>query len=208
MLNRYCVGCHNSRNPQPANEPVNLETANLDDLSANAATWERVLRKLSVRAMPPQGMPHPERNGIRRRSRRGWRRRSTAPRQGKNNPGRYVVHRLNRTEYGNAMRDLLALDVNVTELLPSDGGDFGFDNIATSLRTSPFLLERYLTAAQRDQRDGGRQPEGAARHDRLSDQPRGHAARPRRGPAARHARRHARCSTCSPPTASTSCRRG
>jgi hypothetical protein len=67
----------------------------------------------------------------------------------KNNPGRYVAHRLNRTEYANAIRDLLALDVNVSDLLPSDGGDFGFDNIATSLRTSPFLLDRYLTAAQR-----------------------------------------------------------
>ena len=69
--------------------------------------------------------------------------------QGKSNPGRYVVHRLNRTEYGNAIRDLLALDIDVTELLPSDGADFGFDNIASSLSTSPLLLERYLTAAQR-----------------------------------------------------------
>src|SRR5262245_16861875 len=64
-------------------------------------------------------------------------------------PGLYVVHRLNRTEYGNAIRDLLAIDVDVTSLLPSDGGEFGFDNIATSLKTSPLLLERYVTAAQR-----------------------------------------------------------
>ena len=63
-------------------------------------------------------------------------------------PGTYVVHRLNRTEYGNAVRDLLAIDVDVTSLLPSDGGDFGFDNIASSLRTSPLLLERYVTAAR------------------------------------------------------------
>jgi hypothetical protein len=60
-----------------------------------------------------------------------------------------VVHRLNRTEYGNAIRDLLAVDVDVTELLPSDGANFGFDNIASSLNTSPLLLEGYLTAAQR-----------------------------------------------------------
>ena len=60
-----------------------------------------------------------------------------------------MVHRLNRTEYGNAIRDLLGLDVNVTDGLPSDGADFGFDNIATSLKTSPLLLERYLTTAQR-----------------------------------------------------------
>jgi hypothetical protein len=60
-----------------------------------------------------------------------------------------VLHRLNRTEYANAVRDLLAVNVDVSELLPSDGGDFGFDNIATALPTSPLLLERYLTAAMR-----------------------------------------------------------
>ena len=60
-----------------------------------------------------------------------------------------MLHRLNRTEYGNAVRDLLAVDVDVTQLLPSDGGDFGFDNVATALPTSPLLLERYLTAALR-----------------------------------------------------------
>ena len=84
-----------------------------------------------------------------RRSPAGWPDRSTAPGQGRSSPGRYVVHRLNRTEYGNAIRDLLALDIDVTELLPSDGANFGFDNIAASLNTSPLLLERYLTAAQR-----------------------------------------------------------
>src|SRR5204863_8137195 len=64
-------------------------------------------------------------------------------------PGSDVVHRLNRTEYGNAVRDLLAIDLDVTSLLPSDNADFGFDNIAASLKTSPLLLERYVTAAQR-----------------------------------------------------------
>ncbi len=147
-VNKYCVGCHNSRTASPAAEPVNLESASLDDVSAHAATWERVLRKLSVRAMPPQGMPHP--TEVEYTAFTSWLAgsldRASALR---NNPGRYVSHRLNRTEYGNAIRDLLSLDVNVTELLPSDGGDFGFDNIAASLRTSPLLLERYLTAAQR-----------------------------------------------------------
>jgi mono/diheme cytochrome c family protein len=147
-VKQYCVGCHNSRAPQPANDPVNLETAKLDNLLPQAATWERVLRKLSVRAMPPQTMPHPteaEYIGF-----TAWLAGSLDQAwQGKSTPGRYVVHRLNRTEYGNAIRDLLALEIDVTELLPSDGADFGFDNIATSLRTSPLLLERYLTAAQR-----------------------------------------------------------
>ena len=127
---------------------MNLEAANLDDLTANGAMWERVLRKLSVRAMPPQGMPHPKETEyaafttwLASSLDRQW--------QGKATPGKYVMHRLNRTEYGNAIRDLLALDINVDELLPSDGANYGFDNIAASLRTSPLLLERYLLVAQR-----------------------------------------------------------
>jgi mono/diheme cytochrome c family protein len=147
-IKQYCVNCHNSRTASPANDPVNLETAGLTDLVPHAATWERVLRKLSVRAMPPQGMPHPTEaeyagftSWLAGSLDRAW--------QGKSTPGRYVVHRLNRTEYANAIRDLLALDIDVSELLPSDGANFGFDNIASALGTSPLLLERYLTAAQR-----------------------------------------------------------
>jgi mono/diheme cytochrome c family protein len=149
FLNQYCTGCHNSRNPQPASDPVDLEKANLDDVVASAATWERVLRKLSVRAMPPQGMPRPQEaefagftTWLANSLDRAWTARGVSP-------GRFVVHRLNRTEYANAVRDLLAIDVDITSLLPSDGGDFGFDNIAAALRTSPLLLERYVTAAQR-----------------------------------------------------------
>jgi mono/diheme cytochrome c family protein len=147
-LNKYCVGCHNNRSAAPSNEPVNLESASLDDVLSQAATWERVLRKLSVRAMPPQGAPRPHEpeyaaftSWLASSLDRAW--------AGRSNPGRYVAHRLNRTEYGNAIRDLLALEVDVTELLPSDGADFGFDNIAAALNTSPLLLERYLTTAQR-----------------------------------------------------------
>jgi hypothetical protein len=147
-VKQYCVACHNTRNPLPANDPVNLETASLEDLTKDAATWERVLRKLNVRAMPPQGMPHPTEASyvgftgwLSSSLDRAW--------QGKATPGRYVVHRLNRVEYRNAVRDLLALDVDVSALLPNDGGDFGFDNIATALTTSPLLLDGYVTAAQR-----------------------------------------------------------
>jgi mono/diheme cytochrome c family protein len=147
--NRNCVGCHNNRVKQPPDDPINLEAASLDDVVANAATWERVLRKLAVRAMPPQSAPRhpsePEYAGfttwLANALDRGW--------AGKSTPGRFVVHRLNRTEYGNAVHDLLGLDVRVDELLPSDGADFGFDNIASALKTSPLLFERYLTAAQR-----------------------------------------------------------
>jgi hypothetical protein len=147
-LNQNCVGCHSARVKQPPDDPVNLESAGTDDLLVNAATWERVLRKLAVRAMPPQGSKHPSEpeylgftTWLSTSLDRAWAGRAT--------PGRFVVHRLNRTEYGNAIRDLLALDINVGELLPSDGADYGFDNIASALKTSPLLLERYLTAAQR-----------------------------------------------------------
>src|SRR6476660_9639282 len=113
-LNKYCVGCHNNRTKNPSEDPVNLESASVDDLLPSAATWERVLRKMAVRAMPPQGTPHPAEGDyvgftswLSTSLDRAW--------EGKSNPGRYVVHRLNRTEYGNAIRDLLGLDVNVTD---------------------------------------------------------------------------------------------
>ena len=149
FLNQYCTGCHGSRSPQPAADPVNLEKASLDDVISSAATWERVLRKLSVRAMPPPGSMRPHETEyaafttwLANTLDRAWTSRGTTP-------GRFVVHRLNRTEYGNAVRDLLALDVDVTALLPSDDADHGFDNIAASLKTSPMLLDRYVTVAQR-----------------------------------------------------------
>jgi hypothetical protein len=147
-VKQYCVACHNTRNPLPANDPVNLETASLDDVTKDASTWEKVLRKLNVRAMPPQGMPHPTEASYVEFT--GWLTASLDRSwQGKATPGRYVVHRLNRAEYRNAVRDLLSLDVDVSSLLPNDGGDFGFDNIATALTTSPLHLDGYVTAAQR-----------------------------------------------------------
>jgi hypothetical protein len=147
-VNKYCVGCHGQKSPQPSENPVILEGANFDDVLAQAGTWERVLRKLSVRAMPPPGMPHPPEveyaaftSWLSTSLDRAWEAKAT--------PGRYVVHRLNRAEYANVVRDLLAVDLDVSELLPTDGADFGFDNIATALKTSPLLLEAYVNAAQR-----------------------------------------------------------
>src|SRR5665213_3271672 len=148
MLDKYCVACHNKRNASPSDEPINFEVAGFDDLLSHAGTWERVLRKLSVRAMPPPGMPRPSEaeyvgftGWLAGSLDRAW--------AGRVTPGRFVVHRLNRAEYANAIRDLLAVDLDVSDLLPTDGAEFGFDNIATSLKTSPLLLEGYLTAAQR-----------------------------------------------------------
>ena len=104
LLNKYCVSCHNSRSAFPAEGPVNLEAAaGFDDLVGHAGTWERVLRKLSVRAMPPPGMPRPteaEYAGF-----TGWLATSLDHAwDGKLTPGRFVVHRLNRAEYANAVR--------------------------------------------------------------------------------------------------------
>jgi hypothetical protein len=149
FVDQYCVGCHNTRNAQPVSHPVDLEKASFDNVVADAALWERVLHKLSVRAMPPQGAKRPQEADyaaftawLTNSLDRAWAARGTLP-------GRFVVHRLNRAEYGNAIRDLLALDVDVTSLLPSDDADFGFDNIAVSLKTTPMLLDRYVTVAQR-----------------------------------------------------------
>ena len=148
LVNKYCVGCHNQRANIPAGAPLYLDVANLDTPGADAAVWEKVIKKVGIGAMPPQGMPTP--GDAKMVEFRNWLvtsldRAAAAQR----NPGRYVLHRLNRTEYSNSIRDILGLDVDVNSLLPSDGGDFGFDNIATALGTSPLLLERYLTAALR-----------------------------------------------------------
>jgi hypothetical protein len=148
MLNKYCITCHNQKAKIPAGAPLALETVNLKDPGANPDIWEKVVRKIGVGAMPPQGSPTPgatELNAFRSALVTSLDSAAAA----KNNPGRYVIHRLNRTEYGNAIRDLLGVTVDVTDLLPSDGGDFGFDNIASALKSSPLLLERYLTAALR-----------------------------------------------------------
>ena len=147
FVDKYCVSCHNSRSAIPAEDPVNLD-GGFDNLLSHAGTWERVIRKLSVRAMPPQGMPRPSEaeyaaftGWLAASLDRAW--------EGRSNPGRYVVHRLNRAEYANAVRDLLAVEIDVSDLLPTDGAEFGFDNIATALKTSPLLLEGYVNAAQR-----------------------------------------------------------
>jgi len=148
FVNQFCIACHSKRAANPAEAPVNLETASFDDLLGHADTWERVLRKLSVRAMPPPGVPRPKEaeyaaftNWLATSLDRAW--------EGHSTPGRYVVHRLNRAEYANAVRDLLAVDLDVSDLLPTDGAEYGFDNIATALKTSPLLLEGYVNAAER-----------------------------------------------------------
>jgi hypothetical protein len=143
VLDRYCVTCHNQRTRAGS---LVLETLDPTRVDAQPAVWEAVVRKLRTRSMPPQGMPRPDDATIDSltASLAAALDRTAAP-----DPGRPLLHRLNRAEYGNAIRDLLALDVDVRSLLPPDDSAFGFDNNADLLVVSPSLLERYLTAADR-----------------------------------------------------------
>jgi len=145
LLDQYCVTCHNDR----------LKTSNLSleklDLAAagdHTELWERVVRKLRAGVMPPPGVRRPalaEYDGLRDWLETEIDRRSAAH----VNPGSVVLHRLNRTEYANVIRDLLDLETDVTTLLPPDDSARGFDNVAGSLTISPTLLEAYTTAATR-----------------------------------------------------------
>ena len=148
LVDQYCVTCHNQQTRIPAGAPLALDTVNLQDPSADAGIWEQVVRKLGVGAMPPQGAPTPGSEELTAFQSTLIASLDDAAAQ-TDSPGRYVLHRLNRSEYGNAVRDLLGVEVDVSELLPSDGGDFGFDNIATALTITPILLEGYLSAALR-----------------------------------------------------------
>jgi mono/diheme cytochrome c family protein len=146
LLNQYCVSCHNE---QLQTAGLMLDVANIVDVSEDPDIWERVITKLSLRAMPPVGHPiRPDENQY------------TALLNylqtelgqyaiAQPNPGRPTVHRLNRTEYANAIRDLLAMEIDAAALLPPDNLGEGFDTMAEVLSVSPLLMERYMFAAGR-----------------------------------------------------------
>ncbi len=143
LVDKYCIVCHNDKSRTGG---LSLQNADFNDVPKGAETWEKVIRKLGVGAMPPQGMPRPDQaalNGLVSYLETSLDRAYTA----KINPGHATMHRLNRTEYANAIRDLLALNVDTTALLPPDDESSGFDNIADVLRVSPSLMERYLSAS-------------------------------------------------------------
>jgi hypothetical protein len=139
----YCTGCHIGPRAPAA---LNLQALDVGNLDKNGATWEKLLRKLRNREMPPAGLPRPDEAAYESLVRYivGERDRLV---DAKPNPGRLTIHRLNRTEYANAIRDLLAIEIDVSELLPADDIGYGFDNIGDVLNVSPLLLERYLSAA-------------------------------------------------------------
>jgi hypothetical protein len=143
LIGKYCVGCHNQRLKTGG---LVLEGRDASQAPSNADVWEKVVRKLRTNAMPPPGLPQPDpaarQNLISNLEDQLDRASEAHP-----NPGRPVLHRLNRAEYANAIRDLLALDIDAASLLPPDDSAYGFDNISDALGLSPSLQEHYLSAA-------------------------------------------------------------
>jgi hypothetical protein len=143
-INRYCTGCHDDVERVA---DLSLKSLRLTNVAAHPDEWEKVVRKLRAGMMPPVGEPRPAAEA--RLELAHWLESELDAAAAANpNPGRTEpFHRLNRTEYKNAIRDLLHLPVDVAELLPADEASYGFDNIAGVLKLSPTLLERYLAAA-------------------------------------------------------------
>jgi mono/diheme cytochrome c family protein len=142
-LNKYCATCHNDKLRTGG---LSLQSIDFHHPEGNAETWEKVIRKLRTGAMPPPGLPRPDAaaaDGLAAYLETSLDRAAAAT----PNPGHASMHRLNRTEYANAIRDLLALDIDSGALLPPDDESSGFDNIADVLRMSPSLMERYLSAS-------------------------------------------------------------
>jgi hypothetical protein len=145
LVERYCVTCHNDRAKTAG---LSLENMDFDRLSDRSEVWEKVVRKLHGGMMPPQGMPRPDPAAL-----EGFvsHLESSIDKVAlaRPEPGPSPLHRLNRSEYASAIRDLLALDIDATSLLPADDESNGFDNIAGVLKVSPLLLEQYLIASRR-----------------------------------------------------------
>jgi hypothetical protein len=143
LIDKYCVTCHSEKLKTGGLVLEKLDTTKVGD---RAELWEKVVLKLRGGMMPPPALPRPDKaslDGLATWAENELDRAYLSH----SNPGRVGLHRLNRAEYGNAIRDLLGLDVDPAELLPADDSNFGFDNIADALTVSPVLLERYLSAA-------------------------------------------------------------
>ena len=143
LMDQYCVTCHNERLKTGG---LALDSLKPDRIAADAETWEKVVRKVRAGLMPPAGAKRPDRGSL---DAFATAIEGTIDHFAANNPnpGRAPLHRMNRVEYANAIRDLLLLDVDPSTLLPADDSSHGFDNIADVLGVSPSLLERYVSAA-------------------------------------------------------------
>jgi hypothetical protein len=145
MLDRYCVTCHNQR---LLTAGLQLDEADVANPGQGAEMWEKVVRKLRTGMMPPPNMPQPSLDD--RRALLSWLETSLdKAAAAKPNPGRTeTLRRLNRTEYQNAIRDLLSVDIDAASLLPADESGHGFDNVTVG-DLPPALLDRYISAAQK-----------------------------------------------------------
>ena len=145
VLDRYCITCHNQR---LLTGNLALDGIDVGHVGADAEVWEKVLQKLRTQAMPPPRRPRPD--AATYGAFATWletaldRAAAAEP-----NPGRPTIHRLNRLEYTNAIRDLLDLEIDTATMLPADDLAYGFDNNADILTVAPGLLERYMSAARR-----------------------------------------------------------
>src|SRR5580658_9619991 len=145
LLNRYCITCHNEKTKTAG---LMLDKLDFANPGKDAESWEKAVRKIRAGMMPPGGAPRPDRatmDAFADKLEAGLDRAAAA----NPNPGFTGLHRLNRTEYANAVRDLLALDIDAATLLPADDSSEGFDNIADALGVSPALVERYTSAASK-----------------------------------------------------------
>src|SRR5687768_5430481 len=181
LVEKSCVSCHNNKTKTGG---LSLQGLDALPISAHADVWEKVLLKVRSGEMPPPNVrtrPEPQAAAA---FASFLERTLDASAASNPNPGRAPVHRLNRAEYSNAIRDLLAVDVKPGSWLPVDDSGYGFDNIAAVLSTSPALLERYMTAARRISRlaigdvtlkpveefyDAKRDPHKGTRNERISD---------------------------------------
>jgi cytochrome c551/c552 len=145
LLQRYCVGCHNNQSKIAGVSVQGLDPANVSD---KGELLERVLRKVKTGQMPPAGMPRPAAAATRQFT-TSLEQALDAESAAHPNPGRPAIHRLNRAEYSNAVRDLIDLDIHAGSLLPVDDSGYGFDNIGDVLSISPALLDRYLSVGRK-----------------------------------------------------------
>jgi hypothetical protein len=145
LLDQYCVTCHNQ---QTRTGGLALDKADVSNPPSNPELWEKVIQKLRAGAMPPPGSPRPDQAASASLIAMLETSLDSAS-AARPSPGRFLLHRLNRTEYANAIRDLLALDIDVSSLLPPDDESYGFDNIADVLGVSPALLEQYVSASRK-----------------------------------------------------------
>jgi Protein of unknown function (DUF1592)/Protein of unknown function (DUF1588)/Protein of unknown function (DUF1585)/Protein of unknown function (DUF1595)/Protein of unknown function (DUF1587)/Planctomycete cytochrome C len=150
LLDQYCVTCHNER---LKTADLTLDKMDVDHVAKDAATWERVVQQLRARAMPPVGRPRPEKStydGLRMWLENELNKNAAAS----PNAGTTVsFHRLNRAEYQNAVRDLVAVEIDASTFLPEDPKSNGFDNMGGAVKMSPDLLETYMKAAMKISRE-------------------------------------------------------